>query len=965
MANRFQQFIPQEEERKENRFSQFIPQVQPQPQEEDQSILSSAGSTISEGWEALPEPVTDTAEFLAGPVVSAGKMAGGGIMSALRQLGRPQSAIAGGIHNIVDEYRRPDDPSDDRSLWDKYATETLQDMKKGFTYEDEKRIQDVIALADPEWVKEHPIWSTVLGFAGDVVTDPLNLVGVGLLRHGISVPVKALNKAIAATAPGRALMAAADNPVLRAFNVYTGDKKKARELYVQYLDNVRGAHGKISRGRDIEKKDLKEAASKLGVSVDDLERQIIREAEGGAIAATAKGLPADLKGPALAKAKEEAEDVTNIMKGFLFIEGSSVPIRGMGEGARVIASDIGDVAARSGDLGIDGYIPHILSEAGRKTAEKNVSGTLRDVYRTHPSMIQRQKAGTVETNNLKHGEDYFITDFPTIKAVREARHAQVVAGTNFLKETAETLGRPVGSAGTDGWVPLAGIEGVVFDPGVADMVKGMAKTIRDPKEMGKYMKYVDGATRWWKMWSLGLRPAYHSRNVVGNIWNAYHIGGMSNPIYFGKAMQIQRDATRKGGAEAITGKVHLGKYNGGKAVDRDVIWKEAMEDGVFNHGQYTDDLIANVQDYAVQSAPKNAKQSLAQWVTPSTKNRLLQGGFATGKALENNARLALYMDTLAKTGSRSAARANVKKALFDYSDLSDFEQDVMKRLMPFYTWSRKNIPAQIEAMLKNPQRTAKVHHMIDNIQYGVDTPSLDEVSEFVAGRNPVFIDKFFKSEGGEEDVHNVMTLMNWLPLTDPDRLLDWKPIREGKAGSTGIPFPSLVAEMTNPYLKAVFESVVNYDIYRRRDIEDYKGQTVDFLGVKMNPYYAKLAQNLIMLSEFDRLNVNEVFGERSRDESGNMVSTPAKFTPPWQSEPSMRESRTDLPMSQRLLQYLVGLRPYEAKVDRKKWEKLAIRKDFRELRSKLRSALRTGRVQQSQEIRESLRRMQRVMGDLQ
>ena len=952
MANRFQQFLPQEEERKENRFAQFIPQAQTQPQEEDQSLLSSAGSAISKGWEALPEPITDAAEY-----------GGSGVMSALHQLGRPQSAIAGGIHNIVEEARRPDDPSDDRSLWEKYVTETLQDMGKGFTYEDEKRIQDVIALADPEWVKEHPILSTVVGFAGDVITDPLNLLGVGLIRHGISVPIKSLSNAIGKTAPGKALIDAADNPILRAFNVYTGDKKKARELYVQYLDDVRGAHGKISRERKLDKKELKEAASKLGVSVDDLERQIIREAEGGAIDAAARGLPADLKGPALAKAKQEAEDVTNMMKGFLFMEGSSVPIRGMGEGARVIAPNIDDIALRGGDLGVEGYIPHILSETGRKAAEK--SGSLRDVYRTHPSMIQRQKAGTVETNNLKHGEDYFITDLPTITAVRGARHAQVVAGTNFLKETAETLGRPVGSAGTDGWMPIAGIEGVVFDPGVADMVKGMAKTIRDPKELGKYLKYFDGATRWWKMWSLGLRPAYHSRNIVGNIWNAYHIGGLSNPIYFGKAMQLQRDASKKGGAEAITGLVNLGKYNGGKAVNRDTLWKEAMEDGVFNHGQYSDDLIANVQDYAVQSAPKNAKESLAQWVTPSTKNRLLQGGFATGKALENNARLALYMDTLAKTGSRSAARANVKKSLFDYSDLSDFEQGAMKRMMPFYTWSRKNIPAQIEAMIKNPQRTAKVHHMIDNIQYGVDTPSLDEVSEFVAGRNPVFIDKFFKSEGGEEDVHNVITLMNWLPLADPDRLLDWKPIREGKAGSTGIPFPSLVAEMTNPYIKSVFEGIMNYDIYRRRDIEELKGQTVDFLGVRMSPHYAKLAQNLIMLSEFDRLNVNEVFGERTRDEAGNMVSTPAKFTPPWQDEPSMRESRTDLPMSQRLLQYLVGLRPYEAKVDRKKWEKIAIRKDFRELRSKLRSALRAGKTQQSQEIRESLRRMQRVMGDMQ
>ena len=60
-----------------------------------------------------------------------GKTVGGGMLSGLHQLGRPQSAIAGGLYNIQEEMAMGDD--DGRSDWDRYVTETLEGMKKGFT----------------------------------------------------------------------------------------------------------------------------------------------------------------------------------------------------------------------------------------------------------------------------------------------------------------------------------------------------------------------------------------------------------------------------------------------------------------------------------------------------------------------------------------------------------------------------------------------------------------------------------------------------------------------------------------------------------------------------------------------------------------------------------------------------------------------------------------------------------------
>ena len=112
--------------------------------------------------------------------------------------------------------------------------------------------------------------------------------------------------------------------------------------------------------------------------------------------------------------------------------------------------------------------------------------------------------------------------------------------------------------------------------------------------------------------------------------------------------------------------------------------------------------------------------------------------------------------------------------------------------------------------------------------------------------------------------------------------------------------------MTNPYLKSMIEWGLNYDIYRRRDIQELPGQKIDFLGVRMPVHLAKLAQNLVMLSEIDRLNPRGMFGEATRTDTGAVDRTTSIFG-------ATRESRIDQPVSMRFLQYLVGIRPYESK----------------------------------------------------
>ena len=93
--------------------------------QEDEGLWETTKDIASTAYGAIPEPVQEGLESV-----------GAGMLSVLHQLGRPQSAIAGGLYNIFEEME-DQAPEDERSAFDRYVLETFEAMGKGFTYEDE------------------------------------------------------------------------------------------------------------------------------------------------------------------------------------------------------------------------------------------------------------------------------------------------------------------------------------------------------------------------------------------------------------------------------------------------------------------------------------------------------------------------------------------------------------------------------------------------------------------------------------------------------------------------------------------------------------------------------------------------------------------------------------------------------------------------------------------------------------
>jgi hypothetical protein len=63
---------------------------------------------------------------------------------------------------------------------------------------------------------------------------------------------------------------------------------------------------------------------------------------------------------------------------------------------------------------------------------------------------------------------------------------------------------------------------------------------------------------------------------------------------------------------------------------------------------------------------------------------------------------------------------------FDYTDLSKFEREQLKLIMPFYTWARNNIPLQMRAIMSEPGKVLKAVRINEALKDAFGEPGEEE-----------------------------------------------------------------------------------------------------------------------------------------------------------------------------------------------------------------------------------------------
>ncbi len=135
------------------------------------------------------------------------------------------------------------------------------------------------------------------------------------------------------------------------------------------------------------------------------------------------------------------------------------------------------------------------------------------------------------------------------------------------------------------------------------------------------------------------------------------------------------------------------------------------------------------------------------------------------------------------------AIGTIYKLHFDYSDLSDWEQKWGKRVFPFYTWSRNNLPLQVEFLARNPGKYNRLFDLKRNLEYGEEKENEGLVPDWFL--QPFGVQLPFKI-GGDK----VYSVPDW-PFQDLFRL---DPSAEGWKGML-----SNLASGASPLMKAPIE----------------------------------------------------------------------------------------------------------------------------------------------------------------
>lgn len=103
---------------------------------------------------------------------------------------------------------------------------------------------------------------------------------------------------------------------------------------------------------------------------------------------------------------------------------------------------------------------------------------------------------------------------------------------------------------------------------------------------------------------------------------------------------------------------------------------------------------------------------------------------------------AAFVQGLRQYGDPEVAKVLPLATQFDYADLSEFERKWLRgTLVPFYTWTRHNVPLQVRGLIQSPGKMNRLNLLLDNAEEAFGDDDADVLPEWMRNRF-MFISRF-------------------------------------------------------------------------------------------------------------------------------------------------------------------------------------------------------------------------------
>jgi hypothetical protein len=416
----------------------------------------------------------------------------------------------------------------------------------------------------------------------------------------------------------------------------------------------------------------------------------------------------------------------------------------------------------------------------------------------------------------------------------------------------------------------------------------------------------DYATGLFKSYVTSLFPGFHMRNMVSNQFqNMLKIGvDVFNPKLQATAAQIVRGKNldqvfiTKQGTEITLREI------------RDKITKETdfLDQGAFGS-------IEQLQKDIGIDITGGAKKLFGRDLNPmSRQNIALKTGQKIGGFSEAQAKVVNILSNLQTGNNIKTAVASGEEALFNYGKLTDFERRILRRIIPFYTFGRKNFEYQMKMLFKQPGAVAAQLKGMRGFGEAIGDPLTEED---IAGLPSWALESVGIKAGANQYGQDTVITGFGLPIEE---------FLGRFSGEKGIVWNAILntLQISNPLLKYPLEKTTGIDLFRGKPIEEItNAQEVEAMMRVMPP---KAAEQLAKLIDFRAIDNVPVYVDGKQVGTRKKYVANPHFLHLLRNLPSARITATGgrfvdetQPMDAKLMNFLTGLRGYAIDQEQQKY----------------------------------------------